>query len=831
MKRLFIIIGLFVAIMACKAQTEFYDLIKAKYDDYYRYSRTNLKEAEKAKNDLVAYATLVALFMLEHGQDESGHLATLESALETWSRTTLTTPSITYETTVDNEFGIILIDSVTFDGGTTYNSYILDSATVEAIAGALDAALDSASVKDLAIDTSGVHHYDSLRVKHLYMGESDTFQFHVSYKNSYNWFTISNVGAESDSIRFGLEEGGNAVWIAIGSADNGLVISGDGVGFANNNVAIWWDDTYLQTSNDTVAWLSDLLTHTADETNPHSVTKAQVSLTNVTDDAQLKREAGDVNTFSSKATPSDDDILLIEDSDASYAKKKVLISNLPSGVLSVKEDAIDTVEWHDFNSLSSDTSKHYSFIKVGRGQDSLYYIDVDDQGGIYNNVCFFDDYIIVAAGTDGIRSYSVDKEGNLTFVDIDDQGGDYFDVCADDSFIYVGCGTAGLRSYSIDSDGVFTYIDNDAQGGNYFYVAADDSFIYVSCWVAGIKSYSSNAGELTFIDSDLQGAQAYNGLYTDSTYVYICCSGDGLRTYLTYDGALTHVDTDDQGGSYNDISCDGSYFYVAAGSGGLHNYTASAGVLTHVDTDDQGGVYGGVVAYNGYVYIASNATGIRSYSVDFEGTLTHIELDERHTDIVYVETDRNFLYFSCTSEGLRIASTYGYTKIDDFIRINPLQHLPLDPSKGTIIVDIEGNALLYNGADWDTLNVPSGGSGVQRKSISFFCTADSIAEVADSTGYAVITGDFTGMELQDMQVRSFNNADRIVSVDAYRIRGAAVALMTSTEATLGAEYTISDETVDAANDDVQAGDIIYVRWEQGAGDTRHFGLFVGLDFE
>jgi len=49
---------------------------------------------------------------------------------------------------------------------------------------------------------------------------------------------------------------------------------------------------------------------------------------NVTDDAQLKREAGDLNTFDEKTPLLDDDIILIEDSAAAYAKKKARVSSL-----------------------------------------------------------------------------------------------------------------------------------------------------------------------------------------------------------------------------------------------------------------------------------------------------------------------------------------------------------------------------------------------------------------------------------------------------------------------------------------------------------------------
>jgi len=61
--------------------------------------------------------------------------------------------------------------------------------------------------------------------------------------------------------------------------------------------------------------------------NPHSVTKAQVGLGSVTDDAQLKRSANDFSTFTEKTDPSDADLLLIEDSTAAGVKKKVQAKN------------------------------------------------------------------------------------------------------------------------------------------------------------------------------------------------------------------------------------------------------------------------------------------------------------------------------------------------------------------------------------------------------------------------------------------------------------------------------------------------------------------------
>lgn len=69
-------------------------------------------------------------------------------------------------------------------------------------------------------------------------------------------------------------------------------------------------------------------THLGSTSNPHSVSKAQVGLGDLTNDIQLKRAAGDINSFASKALPVDADVVLLEDSEATWAKKKVTRGNL-----------------------------------------------------------------------------------------------------------------------------------------------------------------------------------------------------------------------------------------------------------------------------------------------------------------------------------------------------------------------------------------------------------------------------------------------------------------------------------------------------------------------
>jgi hypothetical protein len=71
-------------------------------------------------------------------------------------------------------------------------------------------------------------------------------------------------------------------------------------------------------------------THIASTSNPHTVTKSQVSLGNVTDDAQLKRSANDFNSFTLKGTPVSADVILIEDSADTGNKKYITVGSLPS---------------------------------------------------------------------------------------------------------------------------------------------------------------------------------------------------------------------------------------------------------------------------------------------------------------------------------------------------------------------------------------------------------------------------------------------------------------------------------------------------------------------
>lgn len=75
---------------------------------------------------------------------------------------------------------------------------------------------------------------------------------------------------------------------------------------------------------------ANLDSHIANVANPHAVTKTQVGLANVTNDAQLTRAANDWSGFSAKTTLVGADSFLIEDSAAGGAKKLATVNDLVS---------------------------------------------------------------------------------------------------------------------------------------------------------------------------------------------------------------------------------------------------------------------------------------------------------------------------------------------------------------------------------------------------------------------------------------------------------------------------------------------------------------------
>ena len=78
------------------------------------------------------------------------------------------------------------------------------------------------------------------------------------------------------------------------------------------------------------------------------------------DTLYLKRAAADISTFTEKVSPASADLVIIEDSAASYAKKKVQVGNLPGGGGGVTDHGALT-------GLGDDDHTQYFLVNGARG--------------------------------------------------------------------------------------------------------------------------------------------------------------------------------------------------------------------------------------------------------------------------------------------------------------------------------------------------------------------------------------------------------------------------------------------------------------------------------
>jgi len=113
--------------------------------------------------------------------------------------------------------------------------------------------------------------------------------------------------------------------------------------------------------------------HIANTSNPHSVSKTDVGLSNVTNDAQLKRAANDISGFAEKSFPNDNDLFLIEDSADSGSKKKIKATNLFDKKVSVSSN--DTVQDYLINKIIG-TANKITVSEISDGGDEDLQINV-----------------------------------------------------------------------------------------------------------------------------------------------------------------------------------------------------------------------------------------------------------------------------------------------------------------------------------------------------------------------------------------------------------------------------------------------------------------------
>jgi hypothetical protein len=142
--------------------------------------------------------------------------------------------------------------------------------------------------------------------------------------------------------------------------------------------------TATQAALDLKASVASLSAHTSDTNNPHAVTKTQVGLGSVTNDAQAK---ADFSGYTSKTTPVDADTAIINDSAASGAVKKLTWANIKatlktyfdtlyaavshthaeSEITGLVSDLASKASTSSLNSHTSDTGNPHAVTKVQVG--------------------------------------------------------------------------------------------------------------------------------------------------------------------------------------------------------------------------------------------------------------------------------------------------------------------------------------------------------------------------------------------------------------------------------------------------------------------------------
>lgn len=107
------------------------------------------------------------------------------------------------------------------------------------------------------------------------------------------------------------------------SADGSYDFGAGSVSMLQNDSIIYFESTatYERLSGSQVRSVNG-------STGDVTIDKTSLGLDQVTNDAQLKREAADFDSFPLKAVPVDDDIILLEDSEDSFNKKKTTFSEI-----------------------------------------------------------------------------------------------------------------------------------------------------------------------------------------------------------------------------------------------------------------------------------------------------------------------------------------------------------------------------------------------------------------------------------------------------------------------------------------------------------------------
>jgi hypothetical protein len=288
-------------------------------------------------------------------------------------------------------------------------------------------------------------------------------------------------------------------------------------------------------------------------------------------------------------------------------------------------------------------------------------IDNIDHGAEYQFMCTDGTYIFIACTGQGLRSYSIDANGEFTLGDVDDHGGNYYDVCRDSAgYLFVAAGTSGVHSYSVDGNGDLTYIDTDVQAsmdargieavGDFILVAGNNA-LYV---------YEHTAGTLSLVGSDYVSG-SYVQLCTHEDYVIVAAGASGMHCYsIDGAGALTHNDNEATDGSCVNVNSISGFVVASIVTRVLRTYTIneSDDFDTYIDQDTNlGTTPKGVVENTFGIFVLGNTAGIGEILIDESGNITYSSTTDTDGGAVDMIQMGKYLILADYSNG---ASSYRY---------------------------------------------------------------------------------------------------------------------------------------------------------------------------
>lgn len=257
------------------------------------------------------------------------------------------------------------------------------------------------------------------------------------------------------------------------------------------------------------------------------------------------------------------------------------------------------------------------------------------------------------------------------------------------------------------------------------------------------------------------------------------------------------------------------FFYLDKG-GALHmQYGTSNSVSVAAALDEAvptpPGFLTGFAAYIGRVVVKKSETS----AADLTSAFTQVESGQtvtNHNNLANIQGGAAADYYHLTSAQHTVATDDDITDLADGSLTGSKVAAATTDAQGA--VELATAAEVTTGTATDRAVTPDGlaGSDYGKRTFVFaLCGSGTALAVADGTLGLVVPAIYAGYNLVDAEVACHTKGvTNTTDIQLRRRRAGADADMLTVKLTLGDEYYVSDETINTGNDDLAAGDLIYI---------------------